>query len=399
MASVEQRENGRWRGIYRDAGGRKRSKTFDHKRPALAWAVREEDKAARGARSDPHGGKITWGDWFDRWEPTRNVAGSTRRRDKTRIDQHVRPRWGAVQIGAIPRLDVQRWVSVDLPAAGLSASSIHKCYYLMSASLRAAVHDGLLESSPCVGIRLPTLPPGRERYLSDKELLAISNQLDEPYKLLVELLVGTGVRISEACGLHRARVDLDALTVRVAEVWDVRSREMVGYPKGRKARTVPISAELGERLAAWFDAHPAEGECGQRHIDPGSGSEARCPGPLALTGPGRWPGGRRGPVDPHNFTNRLWPEALEAAEVAHCVPHDLRHTYASRLVRAGVPLIRVRDLLGHESIKTTERYAHLAPNEHDDIRAVINGQGTGQGTRGRSGTRRRATPRRGLRSV
>ncbi|MBT9566660.1 MAG: site-specific integrase [Thiobacillus sp.] len=48
--------------------------------------------------------------------------------------------------------------------------------------------------------------------------------------------------------------------------------------------------------------------------------------------------------------------------------HDLRHTFASWLVSAGVPLAEVRDLLGHSTIEVTERYAHLAPDNH--VRAV-----------------------------
>ena len=53
---------------------------------------------------------------------------------------------------------------------------------------------------------------------------------------------------------------------------------------------------------------------------------------------------------------------MRRAEIADFTFHDLRHDFASRLVMAEVPLLRVRDLLGHSTIKLTERYAHLNPD-------------------------------------
>ena len=51
--------------------------------------------------------------------------------------------------------------------------------------------------------------------------------------------------------------------------------------------------------------------------------------------------------------------------------HDLRHTCAAWMVKAGVPLVRVRDLLGHSSITTTEIYSHLAPKDVIDAVNVL----------------------------
>lgn len=59
--------------------------------------------------------------------------------------------------------------------------------------------------------------------------------------------------------------------------------------------------------------------------------------------------------------NAVWYELLAGAGLGHLRWHELRHTFASQLVMAGVPLNHVRELLGHKNIKTTLRYAHLAP--------------------------------------
>jgi integrase len=62
------------------------------------------------------------------------------------------------------------------------------------------------------------------------------------------------------------------------------------------------------------------------------------------------------------ITQREWPRLCAAARLEDFHFHDLRHTFAARLVMAGRPLIEVRDALGHASIVMTERYAHLAPS-------------------------------------
>jgi site-specific recombinase XerD len=110
-------------------------------------------------------------------------------------------------------------------------------------------------------------------------------------------------------------------------------------------------------MAAHLAATPPV-DCGLDH-----GKGKRCTGLVFHTDRGR-------PLSRHVWPRQVLAEAVAAAEVRRGTVHDLRHTYASHLVLAGVPLRMVQELLGHASIRTTERYSHLAPNEFDDPRLL-----------------------------
>ena len=72
----------------------------------------------------------------------------------------------------------------------------------------------------------------------------------------------------------------------------------------------------------------------------------------------------------HNF-KRVWTAVCKKAELENFRFHDCRHDFASKLVMAGVPLIVVRDLLTHQSLETTQIYAHLAPSHLDNAIAEV----------------------------
>jgi integrase len=67
------------------------------------------------------------------------------------------------------------------------------------------------------------------------------------------------------------------------------------------------------------------------------------------------------PLDSQNFMNRVFVKAVKDADLARFRWHDLRHTFASRLVMKGVDLRTVQELLGHKTLTMTLRYAHLSP--------------------------------------
>jgi integrase len=381
MAWAEKLPSGLFRGSYRDRNGKLRhTKPVRHKAQAVREAGAAEDKARRTGR-DLAAGRITWGDWAEEWLPTRRLEASTERAQASYL-RRCHERWDDVRLDEINGLDLRRWVR-QLERE-LAPSSIYKVFYLLSASLKAAQLDGRIEANPCRGVELPPLPPAEERYLTDVEIGQILYRLDGVYRMLAEVLLGTGMRISEACGLHWHRVNLDAGTVDVIETWDIDAGEMKAYPKSKKRRTVPMTPELVDLLVRWHDHTPDAGSCGRPHAryrardararTKGVDAVDRCVSGLVLPGP------KGSALDAKNFGKRQWKQAVDGAGATGASPHALRHTYASRLLSAGVSLARVQKLLGHASIVTTERYAHLIDDGHDEVRAALSrGAGNGAG--------------------
>lgn len=378
MAWVRQTSGGLWQGVYRDAGGRKQTvPAVQSKQLARREAEIAEDKARKRFRgTDPRSPRMRWDDWCAEWEPARQVESSTREGNKPYLSR-VHLRWDAVPLGGINSHDLQTWVHGL--SRELSASGVRQTFYLLSASLNVAISAGLLEHNPCQGVTLPKHPPGRERFLTDVEVDKIFYHLDGRNRVLAELLLGTGMRLSEACGLHWHRVDLHKGLIRVVETWE--RPLMKAYPKSSNARTVPVTDAVVEMLVKAADRWPDRGNCGKPHAaDESSRARARaadmpepssCRSSTVLWMKVTAGEGQYAPMDPHNFTRRAWADALKHAEVPHATPHALRHTYASRLVTAGVPIRRVQKLLGHASVTTTERYAHLADDGYAEVRTAL----------------------------
>jgi integrase len=160
----------------------------------------------------------------------------------------------------------------------------------------------------------------RLRYLSLEEINRLLGVADESLKPLLITALHTGFRRGELFHLTWHDVDFKQGIIRVV------------HTKNGERREILMSATLREtlqRLPRRLDAD---------HVFPGK------------TG--------RGLVD----IRKRFRRALAEAEIEGFVFHDLRHTFASRLVMSGVDLMTVKEFLGHKDIKMTLRYAHLAPD-------------------------------------
>lgn len=158
-------------------------------------------------------------------------------------------------------------------------------------------------------------------------------------RALVELLYGTGARISEAIGL-----DLDDLNTSDALV--------LLRGKGNKERVIPLGSYACEAL----DAYLVQGwaSFAQR----GSGTPA-----VFL--------GNRGTRLTRQAAFSIITAAASDADIsAHVSPHTLRHSYATHLLEGGADVRTVQELLGHASVTTTQRYTHVSAESLREAHAL-----------------------------
>ncbi|GLL02047.1 hypothetical protein GCM10017581_037890 [Dactylosporangium matsuzakiense] len=146
-------------------------------------------------------------------------------------------------------------------------------------------------------------------------------------RLVLELLYGTGIRVSELCGLDLGDVDRMRRVVRV-----------VG--KGNKERSVPYGLPADEALTAWL-----------RHGRPAL--EAANSGSALLLG-------ARGGRLQAGAARRIVDAYARATGLPHTSPHDLRHSAATHLLEGGADLRSVQELLGHASLSSTQIYTHVS---------------------------------------
>ena len=232
------------------------------------------------------------------------------------------------------------------PAQLVADKTIANAHGLLSAVLSAAGRRYGLPN-PAEGVRLPSDGEAEEMvFLTAAEYDRLLGATPEYWQPLVALLAGTGCRWGEATALRASDFDLDAdvPVVRISRAWKRGERGGVylGSPKTRRGRrTVTLDPTTVGLVRGLVDKALEDGR----------------PDELLFVG------ARGGRVAHQNFHPRVWLRAVAASGLAKRPRiHDLRHSHASWLIAAGVPLPVIQYRLGHESIKTSvDRYGHLLP--------------------------------------
>ena len=217
--------------------------------------------------------------------------------------------------------EIERWLLAK--AEDLKPATLNRYRALLSLVYRLAMQNGKVQSNPARLVRQRKEENGRIRFLSTEEELALRAAIRKDYlnrEAELDLALNTGLRRSEQFGLTWDGVDFERRVLTV-----LRS-------KNGEARHIPLNdaAILALRSVEAY-------KNGSPYVFLASDGTRLC-------------------------SPRFWfSAAVEAAGLKDFTWHCLRHTFASRLVMAGVDLRTVQELMGHKTIQMTVRYAHLAP--------------------------------------
>jgi integrase len=267
-----------------------------------------------------------------------SVAGEKKSAERDGyVVKQLKPFFTGREIGALKRSDTRAYID-KRKADGVGAATINREIGLFSAAINYARREWDWNIPNNVEGMLQKTPEGRVRSLTLAEARRLIQEAEKHTRspLLVHfirLALNTGCRRDEMLRLEWHRVDLKASLIFL-EGSNTKSGKRRSIPLNREARAALLD------LARYRAEHSPD--------SPWVFMRANGERLQSLRTPFRWLLKRVGIVD-----FRI---------------HDLRHTCASWLVSAGQQLTAVRDLLGHSTIKMTERYAHLSP---ENVRAAV----------------------------
>jgi integrase len=360
------------------------TETFNTKREANDWLAEQRVKYNRDPGARPDRAKTKFPALVEQWQRIKwaTLEPRSRARYEQVVREHLTPEFGEAKVGDITREWVRDYLgglSAQTKPDGspqYAAGTIHKVRTTLSSIMSEAVERNMVALNPCHSIKPNDFKDviKRERrkmeFLAPGQIDALADAIDldrkgtrrpgregNRYRVLVLTAAYTGLRASELHALRVKDIDLvrGLLTVeRSLKQWR-DGQAIFGTTKTEKVRTVELDEQLCADLAAYLAP------------DPG-GPPPRAADLVFVNAEG-------GPIHQVAWLrNHFKPAVVRALpELAGQLRfHDLRHTYVSLLIAAGVHPKEIAAQAGHASVAMTmDRYGHLSPAASPQIKSGL----------------------------
>lgn len=370
--------------VYFRHDRRQTSETFDTMKEAVEFKGWVEEFGAAEAVAILTGQQgagernMSLGEWCLVYiDQLTGVQEGTRQKYRGYVETNLE---GLVQrpVNSISAPMIAAWVN-GMEAEGLSGKTIALRHGFLSGAMKGAVRAKQATANPCDGTRLPRTEEDEMVFLNQAEFATLLAYVRPDYQDMVACMPGTVMRWGELTASQPRDLDLQQGTLSIVRAWkwSEGSTPKLGPPKTKRSRrTIGLPEQIVEiyerrihglapddfiftrpdgrpwtspafHSAVWQPAvRNARGELYRRHAPKGDQ-------PARLRKDGQ-PWGKRPSLQ------RVAPEGQQLTKKPRI--HDMRHTGASWMIAAGVPLPVIQRHLGHESIQTTvDRYGHLEP--------------------------------------
>ncbi|MFT5623249.1 MAG: integrase/recombinase XerC [Bacteroidia bacterium] len=292
------------------------------------------------SESEPTSSIPVLNDFCDHLALERRVSAYTVRNYRAAVECFVRWMQGRGQwhddFTAVRSLDVRSYLIAE--GRRLARRTLHNHVSGLRAFYLYLRKQGLADSNPFTGVTLPKLSKPLPKFLSESQMRALLNAPIllwqegkigefEAFRdaLILELLYGGGLRVSELCGLNYGQIDLEQGVARV-------------LGKGQKERLCPLGPVATRCLGLFIDRFNLSAEWNE---------------PVVCQRNGRR-------MDPRQVQKLLKTHLATAELPLDMTPHKLRHSFATHMLDNGADLRTVQELLGHANLSTTQIYTHVS---------------------------------------
>ncbi|MFF3872915.1 tyrosine-type recombinase/integrase [Streptomyces sp. NPDC001978] len=403
VPSADHGKGKRWQVRWRDAAGEQKKENFTKRSQADTRAATIEADLARGLYVDPAAGKESFRTVAERWRTTAVHRDGTASRVERALRIHILPTFGDRPIVTIRPSEVQAWVKDRSQV--LAPSTLRVTFAYLVTIMHTAVRDRTIAINPCSGIKLPEVRRPEIVPLHQDAVRALIEAAPPRHRAMILLAVASGLRQGEVFGLEVDCVDFLRREVIVRQQLVTPDRDAdadpeqtpepyLGEPKTHESyRRVPLVDVAVNALAAHLQQFPAAVVDIEDRTDPRKPRRRKAQ--LLFSND-------RNDVLKRASWSHVWARmeerANEALNKAYAeayaawvqngrppgqepapvrVPegtsmHDLRHFYASALIKNRESVKTVQRRLGHSKPSITlDIYTHLWPDDEDTTRAAV----------------------------